>query len=137
VANEVQLMQLCPEIRDVMKRNCIVSQSGIYEQYQGLDVIIEEINKTLKALIPPILQDCHWKIVAHNCKENELDENLKNFTCSAKMAQQKFIIETFINKNNLVQFRLILITKQEADAQKNKQNMKKEDILLKIETLFE
>ena len=59
VADEVQLMQLSPEIREIVEKNCVVSRSGIYEQHQGLDAIIEEINKALKALIPPILQDHH------------------------------------------------------------------------------
>ncbi|CAG8511279.1 5645_t:CDS:2, partial [Scutellospora calospora] len=135
VADEIQLMQLSSEIRNIVKRNCIISWSRLYEQYQGLDTIIEKINKVLKALIPPISQDHHWKIAMR--KEYELDDNLKNFIYFAKMAQQKFITETFINKTNLFQFRPILITKKEADAQKNEENMKKDDILIKIETLLE
>src|SRR2546423_331993 len=40
-----------------------------YEQHQGLDAIMEEVNKTLKTLIPPIPQHRHWKIAARNCKK--------------------------------------------------------------------
>ncbi|RHZ86479.1 hypothetical protein Glove_50g125 [Diversispora epigaea] len=59
VFDEVQLMKLRPEIRDIVEKNCVVSRSGIYEQHQGLDAILEEINKTLKTLIPPIPQHRH------------------------------------------------------------------------------
>ena len=59
VADEVQLMRLHLEVRDVIEKNCIVSGSGIYEQHQGLDAIIEEINKTLKTLIPSVPQLHH------------------------------------------------------------------------------
>ncbi|CAG8685764.1 5703_t:CDS:2, partial [Scutellospora calospora] len=179
VADEIQLMRLHSEIREVVEKNCVISRSGIYNQHQGLDAIIEEINKTLKALIPPIPQDRHWKIAARNCKkffegqeldqsqlqnvrfcallrgfnfvnsvnsrticrslgeECELDKNLKNFTNFAKLARKNFIIETFIDKNNTSQFRVIPITKQEAKVQENEKNMTKNSILLKIDTLLE
>jgi len=66
VADEVQLMQLHPDIRRIIEENCVVSRSGIYEQHQGLDAIMEEVNKTLKTLIPPVPQYRHWKIAARN-----------------------------------------------------------------------
>lgn len=47
----------------------MVSHSGLYNQHQGMDAIIEEVNKILKALIPPIPQQHHWIIAAHNCKK--------------------------------------------------------------------
>ena len=68
VADEVQLMQLHPDIRRI-EENCVVSRSGIYEQHQGLDAIMEEVNKILKTLIPPVPQYRHWKIAARNCKK--------------------------------------------------------------------
>jgi hypothetical protein len=68
-ADEVQLMQLYPEIREIVEKYCVVSRSGIFEQHQGLDAILEEINKTLKTLIPPVPQYHHWKIAARNCKK--------------------------------------------------------------------
>ena len=34
-----------------------------------MDAILEEINKALKSLIPPIPQLKYWKIAAHNCKK--------------------------------------------------------------------
>ncbi|RHZ86475.1 hypothetical protein Glove_50g129 [Diversispora epigaea] len=154
VADEVQLMRLYPEVRETIEKNCIVSRSGIYEQHQGLDAIIEEVNKALKALIPPVPQYHHWKVAAHNCKKSleftnldnarsvcqslgeyhELSEHLKNFTHLAKQARQNYIIKVFFNKNPPPFFRPIPITKQEADAQENEENMKKAEILLKIET---
>jgi len=69
VADEVQLMRLDPTIRDVIGRNSVISRSGLFNQHQGLDAILEEINKTLKTLIPPVPQIRHWKIAARNCKK--------------------------------------------------------------------
>ena len=69
VADETQSMRLCPEVCEIIEENCIVSRSGIYEQHQGLDAIMEEVNKTLKTLIPLIPQHHHWKIAARNCKK--------------------------------------------------------------------
>ncbi len=62
-------MRLRPEVQNIIKENCVVSRSGIYEQHQGLDAILEEVNKTLKTLIPPVPQYHHWKIAARNCKK--------------------------------------------------------------------
>lgn len=61
-------MRLHPKIREIVENNCVVSRSGNREQHQGLDAILEEINKTLKSLIPPIPQQRHWQIAARNCK---------------------------------------------------------------------
>ncbi|CAG8571090.1 5002_t:CDS:2, partial [Scutellospora calospora] len=36
---------------------------------QELDAILEEINKILKTLIPPVPQMHHWRIAARNCKK--------------------------------------------------------------------
>ncbi|KAF0484107.1 hypothetical protein F8M41_023090 [Gigaspora margarita] len=187
-ANEVQLMKLHPEIHNIIEKTCIVSRSGHSEQHQGLDAIIEEVNKALKSLIPLVPQDHHWKIalrknlfkvIGYNedqllgprtrpestmecqrfqtllrnfefvnllnskpvCQsldgEYELNEDLINFTPLAKQARQSFIIDTFINKGILLLFRLIPVTKQEAEAQKNEENMTIPEIVVKIETLFE
>ena len=69
VADEVQLMRLDPTIRDVLERNNVVSRSGLFNQHQGLDAILEEVNKMLKTLILPVPQIRHWKIAARNCKK--------------------------------------------------------------------
>jgi hypothetical protein len=69
ISDEVQLMKLHPIIRDTIEQNCVVSRSGLYNQHQGMDAILEEINKTLKSLIPPVPQLKHWKIAARNCKK--------------------------------------------------------------------
>jgi len=69
VADEAQSMRLRPEVREIIEENCVVSRSGIYEQHQGLDAIMEEVNKTLKTLIPPVPQHHHWKIATRNCKK--------------------------------------------------------------------
>jgi len=63
------MMRLQPEVLEMIEKHCVISGSGIYKQHQGLDAIIEEVNKTLKTLIPPIPQHHHWKIAARNCKK--------------------------------------------------------------------
>jgi hypothetical protein len=60
-------MCLHPEIRKLIEENSVVSRSGWFHQHQGLDAILEEINKTLKALVPPIPTQKHWEIAARNC----------------------------------------------------------------------
>jgi hypothetical protein len=47
----------------------VVSRSGLFNQHQGLDAIVEEVNKALKALIPPVPQMHHWETAARNCKK--------------------------------------------------------------------
>ncbi|KAF0562000.1 hypothetical protein F8M41_014591 [Gigaspora margarita] len=69
VANEVQLMQLYPEVHNIVENNSVISRSGICNQHQELDAIIEEINKNLKVLIPSVPQYHYWKIAARNCKK--------------------------------------------------------------------
>ncbi len=67
VADEEQLMCLHPEISRYIEQFSVVSRSGWDNQYQGLDAILEEVNKTLKTLIPPIPTLKHWEMAARNC----------------------------------------------------------------------
>ena len=67
VADEEQLMRLRPEIRQIIECNSVVARSGRSNQHQGLDAILEEVNKTLKTLIPPIPAQKHWEMAARNC----------------------------------------------------------------------
>lgn len=62
-------MKLHPSIRHLVEKHCVLSRSGSSNQHQGLDAILEEINKTLKSLIPPVPQLRHWKIAARNLKK--------------------------------------------------------------------
>ena len=55
------------EICQIIKQNVVVSQSGWSNQHQGLDAILEEVNKMLKTLIPPIPVQKHWEMAARNC----------------------------------------------------------------------
>ena len=64
IADEEQLMCLRPDIRQIIKQH---SRSGWSNQHQGLDAILEEINKSLKALTPPKPSQKHWEIAARNC----------------------------------------------------------------------
>ncbi|KAF0467586.1 hypothetical protein F8M41_025984 [Gigaspora margarita] len=166
VADEVQLMQLYPEIRDIVEKNCVVSRSGIYEQHQGLDAIIEELRNNLFQVIryndyqpsgprtrPESTMECQrFRTLLRNfefvdptnlkpCQslggDCELNENLKNFTHFAKDARRKFIIETFINKNNSFLFRPISITKEEARAQESEENLTKPEILAELSEILQ
>ena len=69
IADELQLMQLHPNIRDLVEKHCVLYRSGLSNQHQGLDAILEEVNKTLKSLIPSAPQLRHWKIAARNLKK--------------------------------------------------------------------
>ena len=60
-------MRLHPEVRQLIEQNSVVSRSGWSNQHQGLDAILEEINKALKALVPPVPTQKHWEIAARNC----------------------------------------------------------------------
>ena len=55
VTDEEQLMRLHPEIRELIEKYSVVSRSEWLNQHQGLDAILEEINKSLKTLVPPVL----------------------------------------------------------------------------------
>ncbi|KAF0552463.1 hypothetical protein F8M41_021779 [Gigaspora margarita] len=50
----------------VIENVSVVSRSGLHNQHQGLDAVIEEVNKALKSLIPPVPSQCHWEIAARN-----------------------------------------------------------------------
>ena len=67
VADEKQLLCLRPEIRKYIQSCSVLSRSGYRNQHQGLDAVLEEINKALKALIPPTPSQRHWEIAARNC----------------------------------------------------------------------
>ncbi|CAG8551857.1 6642_t:CDS:2 [Scutellospora calospora] len=56
---EEQLLRLYSEIRKIVELYSIISRSSYCNQHQGLDAILEEINKYLKALILPISTQRH------------------------------------------------------------------------------
>ncbi|KAF0462463.1 hypothetical protein F8M41_000294 [Gigaspora margarita] len=58
-SDEIQLIKLNSAICNIIDKYSVVSRSELINQYQGLNTILEEINKTLKLLIPPIPQECH------------------------------------------------------------------------------
>ncbi|RIB23681.1 hypothetical protein C2G38_2170499 [Gigaspora rosea] len=62
-----QLMRLNPKVKQCIELYSVISRSGYSNQHQGLDAILEEVNKYLKALIPPVPSQKHWKIAARNC----------------------------------------------------------------------
>ncbi|KAF0545006.1 hypothetical protein F8M41_002470 [Gigaspora margarita] len=66
VSYEESLLYLKPHVRDIIKNVLVVSHSGLHNQHQGLDAVIEEINKALKSLIPPVPSQHHWEIAAKN-----------------------------------------------------------------------
>ncbi len=67
IANGEQQLRLHPEVNQIIEQNSVVSRSGWASQHQGLDAILEEVNKVLKALVPPVPTQKHWEIAARNC----------------------------------------------------------------------
>jgi hypothetical protein len=67
IADEEQLLRLHPEIKQCVELYSVLSRSGYHNQHQGLDAVLEEVNKALKALIPPTPSQRHWQIAARNC----------------------------------------------------------------------
>jgi len=66
LTDEEQLLRLHPKICQLIEKNSVISRSGWSNQHQGLDAIIEEVNKALKTLIPPVPTQKHWEIAARN-----------------------------------------------------------------------
>jgi hypothetical protein len=42
VADEVQLLKLHLNICNLIEKNCVISRSGLYNQHQGIDAILEK-----------------------------------------------------------------------------------------------
>ncbi|KAF0501208.1 hypothetical protein F8M41_020112 [Gigaspora margarita] len=62
-------LQVIIDFRTRVRNNqplLLVSHSGLQNQHQELDAIVEEINKALKSLIPPVLSQRHWEIATKN-----------------------------------------------------------------------
>ncbi|KAF0441057.1 hypothetical protein F8M41_004011 [Gigaspora margarita] len=109
-----QLMQLYSEIRDFIEKNCFVSRSGIYEQHQGLDAIIEELRNNL------------FKTIGYNDQQS-----VPRTQPESAMEFQRFRVLL-----RSLEFP-IPITKKEAILQNSEENMTNNEILAKIETFLE
>ncbi|GBB93106.1 hypothetical protein RclHR1_02110005 [Rhizophagus clarus] len=156
-------MRLHPTIRDLVEKNSVISRSGLINQHQGLDAILEEVNKALKTLIPSVLQQHHWEIAAHNCKKflqlhnnffkiigyNDAQANSPRTHPESVTEYQRFQVYlrklNFLNlmevktdfKSLVPSFRPIPITQQEAIAQKDESKMTRIEILRKLESFLE
>ncbi|CAH1770147.1 7760_t:CDS:1, partial [Entrophospora sp. SA101] len=69
--------------------------------------------------------------------ENELSEQLKNFSNLAKKARENYIVEVFYNKNTTYLSKPIPITKEEAIAQVSESKMTKQELIIKLESFLE
>ena len=79
ITDEEQMSRLKPEIFSLIQKKIVTSRSKLLDQHQGHDAILEEINKALKSLIPPIPTQRHWEIAVRNCtKFLKLRTNLFN-----------------------------------------------------------
>ncbi|CAG8646144.1 2980_t:CDS:2, partial [Scutellospora calospora] len=136
------------------------------EQLMRLHTILEEVNKTLKTLIPPIPTQKHWEIAARNCTKFmkqfrvqlrkagflNLDKNNRSFESldgNTKLSEE---IKTFsqrartrcINyikgKFNLINLsectRYIPVILDEEQLQLAESSLKKEEIIFTIKTLI-
>ncbi|CAG8508125.1 7710_t:CDS:2 [Scutellospora calospora] len=102
VSYEETLLNLKPQIRENIENFSVLSRSGLQNQHQGLDAIIEEINKALKSLIPPVPSQHHWEIAARNyvnfLKDNENSE--QRTQPNSYMEQQRF--RTYLRKKQFL-----------------------------------
>lgn len=79
IAYEEQRLRLRPKIDKLIEERIVTSRSELSDQHQGHDAILEEINKTLKSLVPSIPSQRHWEIAARNyTKFLKLRTNLFN-----------------------------------------------------------
>ncbi|RHZ86611.1 hypothetical protein Glove_48g193 [Diversispora epigaea] len=144
------MQKLKPSIHDMIEKYCNISRSGYKNQHQGLDAILEEINKTLKSLVPP-------EIAARNCMNfMKLREILfKNISytdneSSELRTKPDFVIESqrfciqlrksdFLNsiqKENTFKSLENIILTEETVSQKNENNMTKEQLVAIINSLL-
>ncbi|RIB18176.1 hypothetical protein C2G38_2311147 [Gigaspora rosea] len=164
VTDEEQMLRLKPEIRNLIQERIVTSRSKLSNQHQGHDAILEEINKSLKSLIPPIPSQRHWEIAARNCTKfsklrtnifniigysesevNEprtrpggeltLSEEMIRFSEIARMKRIEFIKAKLIEKTPLGIWRPIPVTCEEAELQKSESSLKKSQILSIINSL--
>ncbi|CAG8819632.1 8198_t:CDS:2, partial [Gigaspora margarita] len=85
-----QMLRLRPEIYNLIQERIVTSRSKLSNQHQGHDVILEEINKSLKSLIPPIPSQRHWEIAARNCT---------NYISESRRFQVQIRKSQFVNPN--------------------------------------
>ena len=69
--------------------------------------------------------------------ENELSEQLINFSNLAKKSRENYIVEVFYNKNTTYLSKPIPITKEEAIAQVSESKMTKQELIIKLESFLE
>ncbi|RIB06887.1 hypothetical protein C2G38_2215983 [Gigaspora rosea] len=160
VSYEKTLLNLKPQIRENIKNFSVLSRSELQNQHQGLDAIIEEINKALKSLIPPVPSQHHWEIAARNyvnfLKDNEDSE--QRTQPNSYMEQQRF--RTYLRKKQFLNpikmnsaftnldgeinlseeiksFSVLAQEKrQEAEIMKNESTMRKEELISVINSIL-
>ncbi|RHZ89769.1 hypothetical protein Glove_11g11 [Diversispora epigaea] len=166
ITYEEQMQRLKPQIRNIIEKYHVISCSGYKNQHQGLDAILEEINKTLKSLVPPVPSQHYWEIAARNCmnfmklretlfknieyidKESSRirtkpdfaiesqSEELKNFTSLAQEKRKTFIKQKLLQLTTNEIWETIPISAEEALSQKNENNMTKEQLIVVINSLL-
>ncbi|RHZ81206.1 hypothetical protein Glove_123g14 [Diversispora epigaea] len=163
ITYEEQMQRLKPQIRNIIEKYHVISRSGYKNQHQGLDAILEEINKTLKSLVPPVPSQHHWEIAARNCmnfmklretlfknigyinKESSGIRTKPDFAIESqrfRVQLRKFDFLNPIQKENIFKslgniiLKTIPISAEEALSQKNENNMTKEQLIVVINSLL-
>ncbi|CAG8699388.1 2804_t:CDS:2, partial [Racocetra fulgida] len=155
ISHKENLLYLKPHIREIVENFSVVSHSELQNQHQGLDAVVEEINKELKSLIPPVPSQRHWEIAARNytnfmkffsLKINStltnldgdvnLSEEIKSFSILAQERRQMLIKKILLQQTNTNVWQLIPVTEQEADTLKNENTMKKEELIAIINSVL-
>ncbi|RHZ73247.1 hypothetical protein Glove_232g57 [Diversispora epigaea] len=150
------MQKLKSPIHNMIEKYCVISCSGYKNQYQGLDAILEEINKALKLLVPPVPSQHYWEIAARNYNESKsqrfciqlrksdflnsiqkentfkslgniiLSEELKNFISIAQEKRKIYIKQKLLQLTTNETWEVIPISAKETVSQKNENNMTKE-----------
>ncbi|RHZ52550.1 hypothetical protein Glove_460g24 [Diversispora epigaea] len=97
ITYEEQMQKLKPPIHNMIEKYCVISRSGYKNQHQGLDAILEEINKTLKSLVPPVPSQHHWEIAARNYNESSGPRTKPDFVIESQRFRIQLRKSDFLN----------------------------------------
>ncbi|KAF0412364.1 hypothetical protein F8M41_007935 [Gigaspora margarita] len=130
-----------PHVREVIENVSVVSRSGLHNQHQGLDAVMEEINKALKSLISPVPSQCHWEIAARNFTNftKQIYAMIRivcyNSDVNHQLELSGAALVSLLQTGNDI-WHPIPIMKQEADALKNENVMRKKELLAIINSVL-
>ena len=118
IADEEPRLWLRPEIDKLVQERIVTSRSKLSDQHQGHDAILEEINKTLKSLVPLTVATA-LRVRIRNCTYKGID----------------FIKAKLTKETLLGIWQPISTIREEANSQKAESSLTKSQILSIINSL--